>query len=302
MASGELQGWYPDPFGLHEKRYISAGRPTKLVRDGQVDSYDEPPSSAYVPAAEAADKQDFAPAAAVAPATAAARGGYTAVMPRQATVAATPATVAPTPATMAPTYVGDDPRVPDPPAWSPWRSAGRAIMAVVVIATAAILTVVAIGGGSAQPPWAKALGAEVTVDAPASASPGHGSPGAAVSGLIGAVEAKSWAAFCEYAVVPGHDQCPDLSILSSGTSSLFPALKNIALGYIATDGNEALVGTTGTYCAANPTSECHTNQDPAAILSSGRPFSTLWTDALSNSANAYALIPCFKQNGEWYAT
>jgi hypothetical protein len=37
-----LQGWYPDPFGLHEQRYFSSGRPTKLVRDGRVEAYDEP--------------------------------------------------------------------------------------------------------------------------------------------------------------------------------------------------------------------------------------------------------------------
>lgn len=43
MASRELQGWQPDPFGLHEMRYFSAGRPTKLVRDGRVEAYEEPP-------------------------------------------------------------------------------------------------------------------------------------------------------------------------------------------------------------------------------------------------------------------
>ena len=38
-----LQGWAEDPFRLHEQRYFSAGRPTKLVRDDGVESYDEPP-------------------------------------------------------------------------------------------------------------------------------------------------------------------------------------------------------------------------------------------------------------------
>jgi hypothetical protein len=47
VASGELQGWHPDPFGLHEVRYFSAGRPTKLVRDGRVDTYDEPPQDSF---------------------------------------------------------------------------------------------------------------------------------------------------------------------------------------------------------------------------------------------------------------
>jgi hypothetical protein len=51
MDDRALQGWARDPFGLHESRYFSAGRPTKLVRDGGVESYDEPPSGSYDPAA-----------------------------------------------------------------------------------------------------------------------------------------------------------------------------------------------------------------------------------------------------------
>jgi hypothetical protein len=43
VTSREPQGWHEDPFRLHEARYFSAGRPTKLVRDGDVESYDEPP-------------------------------------------------------------------------------------------------------------------------------------------------------------------------------------------------------------------------------------------------------------------
>lgn len=41
-ASG-AQGWYRDPYGLHEDRYFSQGLPTKLVRDGERESYDLPP-------------------------------------------------------------------------------------------------------------------------------------------------------------------------------------------------------------------------------------------------------------------
>lgn len=46
MVSGRVvQGWPPDPFGLHEARYFSAaGEPAKLVRDRGAESYDEPPS------------------------------------------------------------------------------------------------------------------------------------------------------------------------------------------------------------------------------------------------------------------
>ena len=39
-------GWTIDPYGLHEQRYFSGGRPTKLVRDNGLESYDEPPGAA----------------------------------------------------------------------------------------------------------------------------------------------------------------------------------------------------------------------------------------------------------------
>lgn len=41
--AGELHGWHPDPFGVHEQRYFSQGKPTKLVKDGATESYDAPP-------------------------------------------------------------------------------------------------------------------------------------------------------------------------------------------------------------------------------------------------------------------
>jgi hypothetical protein len=37
-------GWRPDPYRIHQERYISGdGIPTKLVRDGTIESYDPPP-------------------------------------------------------------------------------------------------------------------------------------------------------------------------------------------------------------------------------------------------------------------
>jgi hypothetical protein len=39
-----VHGWQPDPFGLHELRYFSQDRPTHLVKDGDVESYDDPPA------------------------------------------------------------------------------------------------------------------------------------------------------------------------------------------------------------------------------------------------------------------
>jgi hypothetical protein len=56
----DAQGWFRDPFGVHEDRYFSAGQPTKLVRDRDVEAYDEPPdrpfaASDLVPAARDAE-------------------------------------------------------------------------------------------------------------------------------------------------------------------------------------------------------------------------------------------------------
>ena len=43
----EAEGWYVDPYGIHEARWISAGKPTELVRDGGKESKDPPLSSPY---------------------------------------------------------------------------------------------------------------------------------------------------------------------------------------------------------------------------------------------------------------
>jgi hypothetical protein len=37
------EGWYRDPFGVHDDRWVSGGEPTRLVRDRGVESHDEPP-------------------------------------------------------------------------------------------------------------------------------------------------------------------------------------------------------------------------------------------------------------------
>jgi hypothetical protein len=40
------EGWFEDPYGIHHDRWVSAGRPTKLVRDDGIETYDEPPAGA----------------------------------------------------------------------------------------------------------------------------------------------------------------------------------------------------------------------------------------------------------------
>ena len=43
MGTISAEGWYRDPFAIHEDRWMSQGRPTKLVRDGGTEAYDPPP-------------------------------------------------------------------------------------------------------------------------------------------------------------------------------------------------------------------------------------------------------------------
>ncbi len=43
MNTQPEEGWYTDPYELHEARWLSDGEPTKLVRDGATESYDAPP-------------------------------------------------------------------------------------------------------------------------------------------------------------------------------------------------------------------------------------------------------------------
>ena len=58
----QAEGWYQDPYQLHEERWLSGGQPTRLVRDGQTESYDEPPDlplpDVLVPAGSAGDEPD----------------------------------------------------------------------------------------------------------------------------------------------------------------------------------------------------------------------------------------------------
>ncbi|HEY1919213.1 MAG TPA: hypothetical protein VGH27_26890 [Streptosporangiaceae bacterium] len=42
-SSAEAEGWYRDPYGLHEDRWFSAGNPTALVRDQGTEAQDDPP-------------------------------------------------------------------------------------------------------------------------------------------------------------------------------------------------------------------------------------------------------------------
>jgi hypothetical protein len=83
-----------------------------------------------------------------------------------------------------------------------------------------------------------------------------------------------------------------------------PTFKNFHLGYVAIDHKEALVGTTGTLCSPNTGTQCTSNNNPAAIFSTGKPFETLWAETMQSntdsSSTAYSLVSCIEVGKSWY--
>ena len=78
-----------------------------------------------------------------------------------------------------------------------------------------------------------------------------------------------------------------------------PTYKNVVVTYTAIDGNEALVNITGTVCDPSQTPSCTSNSDPAAVLDSGKPFTTLWAESVASSGG-YTPFVMTKVNGKWY--
>ncbi|HVA08338.1 MAG TPA: hypothetical protein VNG12_16510 [Acidimicrobiales bacterium] len=151
------------------------------------------------------------------------------------------------------------------------------------------------------PSWASSLGAGVTVMPPGSTpSPGNGSPGAVVEAEVADVNAGNLAAACGLLDPSAQAACTQAT---TGQSSSGVSYQNLGLGYIAIDGDDALVGTVGTFCSPNNSPTCVTNSDPAAIFSSGQTFATLYNAAVAaanSSSINYSLAPCIKIGSAWY--
>ena len=178
-------------------------------------------------------------------------------------------------------------------------------LAAALLAGAVAVAACGSGGSggpapSAAPSWAKALGTGVTVTS-GNASPGDGSPGGSLLGALASAKAGDFAKFCSY--IPPSQQAGCNSTLSgvpaASLKTAMPTYKNLVVTYTAIDGNEALVGVTGTICDPNQTPSCISNSDPAAFFDSGKPFPTLWSESIANSSS-YTPVPMTKVNGKWY--
>jgi hypothetical protein len=189
------------------------------------------------------------------------------------------------------------------------RGRGRAVPAACALAILAALAGCTSGGG--QPPaasspgsWAGALGSGVTVDRPSSAAPGDNSPQGVMLGVAAAYTTGRFTDFCRYE--PPGEQSGCLAAWSGDPGahvdlSELPFGKNIKLGYTAIDGDKALIGYTGSVCELKRLPSCVTNNDPAAILDSGKSFAALWRQSLiSYSEGGYSLSMAVKSGGTWY--
>jgi hypothetical protein len=157
--------------------------------------------------------------------------------------------------------------------------------------------------GTASPSWLAALGYGTVAYPPRSERPGHGDPGQAVLGLLDEAKAKDLVGECAYMDPTELSTCKSQATQAQASmANEWPYFSNIGLGYTVVFGNQALVGTTGTFCQPTDTPKCYTNTDPAAILSAAdKTFSQLWDVATSDDANAtYSLAPAVMVDGKWY--
>jgi hypothetical protein len=98
--------------------------------------------------------------------------------------------------------------------WQGWLLA--AIAAFVVIGALKLAGVIWM---SAPPKWVTTLGTGVTVTGPEQLAPGHGSPGAALTGLMAALSAKDPARSCGYIFMGPHAAVRYSPVKARGMSS-----------------------------------------------------------------------------------
>lgn len=155
---------------------------------------------------------------------------------------------------------------------------------------------------SANPSWAAALGPGVTVVGPTSAAAGNGSPQAVVTAVSALDNSGHYTSVCAYYEPKIQSLCrsqvsAEVSASPSAVASEVGTIANLKIGYTAIRGNDALVGGTGTFCSAG---KCATNTNPAAVFSSGKTFSALWSSADNQTPGVYSLAAVVKVDGKWY--
>jgi hypothetical protein len=141
----------------------------------------------------------------------------------------------------------------------------------------------------------------VTVTPPTPEAAGTTSPGAAAIAYVAALNTGKVSNLCPLVEPSAQSVCQQA--VAGAPPNTGTTFKNVALGYVAIDGTQALVGLTGTYCDPSGKPTCTTNTDPAALFSAGKPFATLFRQAeaaLNSTSNAYSLAPFIQVSSTWY--
>ena len=168
----------------------------------------------------------------------------------------------------------------------PERRLRRSMAAMVAIAATAIA-----GCSSSHSP-------KVTLTHPA---PGHGSPGAAVTGFFTNIVGSA-AQACTYAAVGATPTC--LLELNQLTATV----SNLAIGAVTVRGTQALVTVLGTFCVTplGGSKTCSSNTNPRTGQPAGgsqAEFSRKYTAATQgSSALDKSAIPCELVRTQWYVS
>lgn len=151
------------------------------------------------------------------------------------------------------------------------------------------------------PPWAVSLGSGVTVEAP-TRTPARGSPQAAMTAYVRALDARDFTGACGYVVPSDQAACKSSAAHAGGQLAMPPGAvyDGFGLGYTVIAGARALVGATGQLCVLTQAQTCVANPNPAAVLDSGKSFTALWRQALNAPSNAYSPVPCVRIDGTWF--
>lgn len=120
-------------------------------------------------------------------------------------------------------------------------------------------------------------------------APGHGSPQAAVMGLIRGLAAHDTSAACDYFVPAEQSACHGTQLpATTGT---------VTIGHTAVKGDRALVVVMSSkYCVGN---QCLSNSDSTKGLPSGSTTFDQAYQATQNNQND-PTTPCQRVNGKWY--
>jgi hypothetical protein len=132
-------------------------------------------------------------------------------------------------------------------------------------------------------------------------SPGHGSPEAAVDGILTALKTGHSTAWCAYFNPSDLTECQqdsdqvDLSITG-----------NYSIKSEVVSGKQALVGVTGNLCFhGNATGttllQCATNSIPSTGMPPGAgSFSEAYASTANEPSTSLSPIPCIEVSGSWY--